>query len=215
MTPPSCVIVGGGGHARVVIDTLRASGDASPYAVLDRNAQLWGKDVDGVPVLGGDDLLRELLGRGVTRFAIGVGGVGDNGPRRRLFDLALAQGFRPVTAKHPTAVCSPAAEVGDGSLLAPLAIVNAGATVGRNVIVNSGAIVEHDCLVGDHVHLATGATLAATVRVGTGAHVGAGATVRQGLTIGEGAIVGAGAVVVADVAPGVIVVGVPARELRR
>lgn len=209
-----CVILGGGGHARVLIDSLRASGVATPYAVLDRNRSLWGKELLGVPILGGDELLPELVSQGVTCFVVGVGAVGDNQPRRRLFELGVAHGLTPLTVCHPSAVCSPWARIGPGSVVFPLAVVNAGAILGVNVIVNTGAIVEHDCVLGDHVHIATGARLASTVRVGAGAHIGAGATVRQCISIGEGAIVGAGAVVVKDVPPRTVVVGVPARPLR-
>ena len=208
-----CVILGGGGHARVVVDALRASGAAAPEAVVDADRSLWGKDVLGVPILGGDERLPELVDRGVRAFVVGVGSVGDNGPRRALFTLALKHGLRPLTVQHPAAVCSAAARVGEGSVLFAGAIVNAGAVIGRNVIVNTGAIIEHDCVLGDHVHVATGARLASTVHVGEAAHIGAGATVRQCLRIGEGAVVGAGAVVVKDVEPWTIVIGVPARAM--
>jgi len=73
--------------------------------------------------------------------------------------------------------------------------------------------VDHDCQIGDHVHIAPGAALSGSVMMGEGCHVGVGATVMQGKTIGQGAVVGAGAVVVDDVAPGVTVYGVPAREM--
>ena len=84
-----------------------------------------------------------------------------------------------------------------------------------NVIVNTGAIVEHDCVIGDHVHMATGSRLCGAVHVANGAHIGAGSIVREGISIGAGAIVGAGALVVKDVEPGTVVVGVPARFLKQ
>jgi len=211
---PMCVILGGGGHARVLIDCLQLSGVEQIYGVLDPERERWGQTLQAVPILGGDDLLAEMAGCGVSYFAIGLGGAGDNRPRQRLFDLALSFGLRPLIVRHPSAIISPYATIGDGCQLLPGSIVNAGAHLGVNVIVNSGAIVEHDCTIGNHVHIATGAKLASTVRVGDGAHIGAGATVRQGLTIGAGALVGAGAAVVNDVPPGLIVVGVPARSLR-
>ena len=209
-----CVVLGGGGHARVLIDILQSSAGATPYAVLDRDSSLWNRKLLGVPVLGGDELLPDLIGQGVTHFVVGVGSVGDNHPRRQLFELGVAHGLVPWIVQHPSAVCSRFAQVGLGSVLFPAVVVNAGAILGVNVIINTGAIVEHDCCVGDHVHIATGARLASTVRVDTGAHIGAGATVRQGVSIGEGAIVGAGAVVVRDVPPRVVVVGVPSRFLK-
>jgi sugar O-acyltransferase (sialic acid O-acetyltransferase NeuD family) len=210
-----CVILGGGGHARVLIDCLLAQGGAIPRGVLDVDRALWGTELLGVPVLGGDDLLPRLAQEGVSHFVVGVGGVADNQPRRLLFELAVSHGLEPLTVCHPSAVCSSWATVGAGSVLYPTAVVNAGAFLGVNVIVNTGAIVEHDCRVGDHVHLATGARLCSTVRIGDGAHIGAGATVRQRLSIGAGAMIGAGAVVVNDVEPLTVVAGVPARVLER
>jgi len=183
--------------------------------LLDPNPQLWGTSSLGVPILGGDELLPDLVARGVDAFVVGVGAVGDNRPRQRLFDLGRGHGLQPLTVMHPAASCSRHAVVGAGCQLLPGAIVNAGATLGVNVLVNSGAIVEHDCEIGDHTHVATGARMASTVRVGVRAHIGAGATVRQGIVIGDEAIVGAGAVVVTDVARGQTVVGVPARPLTR
>ncbi len=210
----ACVILGGGGHARVLIDCLQLSGAAQIYGVLDPERERWGQTLQGVPLLGGDDLLAEMAGRGVEYFAIGLGGAGDNRPRQRLFDLALSFGLRPLNIQHPSAIVSPYASIGAGCQLLPGSIVNAGAQLGVNVIVNSGAIVEHDCVIEAHAHIATGAKLASTVWVAAGAHIGAGATVRQSISIGAGAIVGAGAVVVDDVPPDLIVVGVPARALR-
>ena len=212
---PRCVVVGGGGHARVVIDAIVASGMAIPVAVLDADRSRWGAEVLGVPIVGGDDQLAGLVrGGGVTHFIVGVGGTGDNDPRRRLFERALGSGLLPLTVRHPAAVCAGSAHVGDGSLLCATAVVQAAAVVGLNAILNTGSIVEHDCVLGNHVHLATGARLCSTVRVGEGAHIGAGATVRQCLSIGEGALIGAGAVVIDDVAPRQVVVGVPARPLQ-
>ncbi len=212
---PRCIILGGGGHARVLIDVLRASHAATIHGVLDMNQAVWGTTVLDVPIVGGDDCVPQMIREGVTHFVVGLGGVGDNAPRRRLFELGLKSHLTPLSVSHPSAVCSPAARIGYGSVLFPTAVVNAGAVLGVNVIVNSGAIVEHDCELGDHVHVATGARLASTVRVGAFAHIGAGATVRQCLSIGEGAVIGAGAVVVEDVAPWTVMVGVPARMLRQ
>jgi sugar O-acyltransferase (sialic acid O-acetyltransferase NeuD family) len=211
----TCVIVGGGGHARVLIDALQESRYPHRLAVVDSDPSLWGTALLDVPIIGGDDRIASLIAAGATHFAIGLGGSANNDPRRRLFQALLAAGLAPLTIVHPRAIVSRWARIGNGVQLLAGAIVNAGATVGDHVIVNSGAIVEHDCRVGDHAHIATGARLASGVSVGSGAHVGAGATVRQLITIGNGAIVGAGAVVVKDVAVMQIVAGVPAVPLER
>ena len=210
---PCCVILGGGGHARGIVDSLQRADAVELRGILDPNRELWGTDCVGVPILGADDMLPELVSGGVSVFTVGLGGVGNNQPRERLFALGLAHGLQPLTVIHPSATCSGWATVGQGSQLLPGSIVNAGAVLGVNVIVNTGAIVEHDCRVGDHAHLATGARLSGTVRVGARAHVGAGAIIRQSITVGEDAVVGVGAVVVSDVAPGQVVAGNPARTL--
>lgn len=209
-----CVVLGGGGHAQVLIDSLRSQQDVELHAVLDSDRSLWGKMLLNVPILGGDEMLPELIRQGATHFVVGLGGTGNNQPRRQLFELGIAHGLSPLTVVHPSAICSAWARVGKGCVIYPAAVVNAGATLGMNVVVNTGAIVEHDCVVGDHVHVATGARLASTVSIGALAHVGAGATVRQCISIGEGAVVGAGAVVVKDVRPHTVVAGVPARPMR-
>jgi UDP-perosamine 4-acetyltransferase len=198
----------------MVIEILREQTQFVIEGLLDPKPELMGKTVLEVPVLGGDDQLPVLVRAGITHFFVGLGGIGDNGSRRRVFEGALALGMYPVNAVHPSSFVSPSALLGHGVTVMPKAVINACAEIGDNAIINTGAIVEHDCRLGAHVHVATGAILAGAVRVGASSHIGAGAVVRQIVAIGENAIVGAGAVVVADVPPGVVVVGVPARILR-
>ena len=211
----NCVVLGAGGHAFVLLEALSASGRRLPKAFLDSDENLQGKRLMGVPVLGGDDLLHQLAEQGVEAFIVGAGSSASTHLRQRLFEHASSCGLVPMSITHPTALVSPSAERGEGCQLLAHCVLNTNCKVGRNVIVNTAAIVEHDCIVADHVHVATGALLAGGVSVGTGAHIGVGAVIRQEIVIGSGAVVGAGAVVVRDVAPGVVVAGVPARELRR
>ena len=207
--------LGAGGHAKVVVEILKLMGVHELAGLLDSNRGLWGTEVQGVPVLGDDGLLPGLHSQDVSHCFIGVGGVGGTGPRKRLYEMAGQTGFQMVDAIHPSAVVSPSAVLGHGLTVMAGAVINAGAQLGDNVIVNTGAIVEHDCVIGDHVHVATGARLASTVQVAEGAHIGLGASVRQCVHIGRSSVVGAGAVVVEDVPDNVVVVGVPARILKR
>ena len=205
--------IGAGGHAKVVIEILRFCRDVDIVGLLDPRRELWNSKILGVPVLGDDSMLQSIYDRGIRQAFIGVGGVRDTGPRRRLYEAVIDTGFEVIAAVHPRAIISESARIGRGATIMAGAVINAEARLDEDVIVNTGAIVEHDCVIGRHVHLATGSRLAGNVRVEEGAHVGIGATIRQGLTIGRLAVVGAGAVVVRNVPDGVVVAGVPAKVL--
>lgn len=207
--------LGAGGNARSVLDALAEAGEIQVVGLLD--ALRVGSSLDGIAVLGGDELLPELRTRGVTHFFVGIGGAGrapwSGNARAAVHAAGLAAGLEPLTVIHPGAIVSRRATLGAGACVLAGAVINAGANVGVNALINTGAIVEHDCHVGAHAHVATGARLAGAVWVGDMAHVGAGATIRQGLTIGDGAVVGIGAAVTRDVVAATVVAGVPARRL--
>ncbi len=206
---------GAGGHAKVVIEILRAMGGFDVVGLVDVNDRLRGTTVLGVPVLGGEDLVPSLAVDGIRHAFIGVGGNSSTLRRRLVFDRIEIQHLQLVTAIHPSAIISPSAVIGAGATIMAGAIVNAEATVGPNAIINTGAIVEHDDSIGAHAHISTGVRLAGGVRIGEGAHIGVGASVRQNISIGCHALVGAGAVVIDDVSDDTVVIGVPARVLCR
>ena len=207
--------IGAGGHAKVILEILRNDSRYSLVGLLDSDHNLWGKEVCGVPVLGGDDMLGRIFSEGTRHAFLGLGTTGKATLRRRLYEIVSAIGFEFVPAIHPQAIISPSAKTGRGIAVMAGAVINTEARIGDNVIINTGAVVEHDCVIGDHVHVATGALLAGGVNVGAGSLVGIGASVRQGIHIGSDAIVGAGASVVTDVPDNAVVGGVPARLLKR
>ena len=200
------VIVGAGDHARVVLEAMTAQPDLfDVVGFVDTHPPA--ETVMGFPVHG-DARLPELRAQGVGAAVIAVG---SNAVRQQLGDQVRALGFELPRVVHPSACISPSARLGEGAMVMARAIVGTMACVEDLVIVNSGAIIEHDNQIGSSSHIAPGATLAGSVRVGKRVLVGAGSTVRPRITIGDDAVVGAGAVVVADVAGGVTVTGVPAR----
>ncbi|OGQ47361.1 MAG: hypothetical protein A3H42_01715 [Deltaproteobacteria bacterium RIFCSPLOWO2_02_FULL_46_8] len=208
---PRCVILGAGGHAKVVLDCLEATQKMEVAAVLDSNPKLWGQEILGIPIRGSDDLLTEIFREGIRLFFVGVGSIRETTVRQKLYEKALTAGLDSFALLHPKAICSPRTQIGKGSLLCAGAVLNVGVVLGQNVIINTGAIVDHDCRIDNHVHIAPGVTLSGSVWVQTGAHVGTGASVRQNIIIGKGAVVGAGAVVVKNVPAGAVVKGIPAR----
>jgi sugar O-acyltransferase (sialic acid O-acetyltransferase NeuD family) len=209
----SVVGLGAGGHAKVVIEILRHS-DVEIVGLLDSRSELHGTKLLDVPVLGDDSLLSQLRVDGVSHAFIGVGTVGNIGPRLRVFQMARTAGFEIISAIHPGAVISLSAKLGIGPTIMAGAVVNAAAVINDDVIVNTGAIVEHDCRIGHHVHISPGATLGGGVSVGARSMVGLGAVVLPGIHVGSDVLIGAGAVVTRDVPDSKVVYGNPARVIR-
>ena len=210
MNDPVAVLMGAGGHCASVMDAIRLSGGVTLFGLLDASPGC-GEAFEGVKILGDDSLLPGLREKGVTHFAVTVGSTGNNAVRRRLFEFAVECGLIPLTVRHPSAVVSPSAVVGDGAQVLAGALIGPGAMVAENTLINSGAIVEHHCRVGAHVHAASGSCLCGGVQVEDDAFIGARAVVRQGVRIGRGAVVGMGSAVICDVEADCTVCGVPAR----
>jgi sugar O-acyltransferase (sialic acid O-acetyltransferase NeuD family) len=203
--------IGAGGHAKVLIDILQLMGGFKITGLTDSRAELRGKSLNGIPVLGSDELLCDLFRGGTESAFLGVGGVGNNHPRAEIFERVRRIGFEFINALHPSASIARSVVMETGVAIMAGAVVNPDAHVGCNVVINSGAVVEHDCVLGDHVHVGPGAALAAAVKVGRYSHIGLHAAIKQGVSVGEDVVVGAGAVVLHDVPAGDVVLGVPAR----
>lgn len=204
------VLLGAGAHARSLLGLLAACG-LRPTGCIAPAAPS-GDWPEGCRWLGDDTALDSL---DPLRVALvnGLGSTGSTALHRKVFDAARARGFAFPPVIHPSVIRAEDVTLDEGAQVLAGAILQAGVTVGKNALLNTGCIVDHDCVIGAHAHLAPGVTLSGGVRIGGGVHVGTGAVVIQGVSIGDGAIVGAGAVVLRDVAPGVTVVGNPARPL--
>jgi UDP-perosamine 4-acetyltransferase len=208
------LIIGAGGHGRVVLDILRAAGREGgtyePAAFIDAEPARHGQILDGLPILGAANLLPKLRRQGYTAAVVAIG---DNAVRVSNAAMARQAGLELANAIHPRATVSPTVRLGVNLCIAAGAVVCAHAQLDDSVIVNTGALVDHECHIHEGVHIAPGAVLAGRVTVEAGAFVGMGCRILPCRRIGRGATVGAGAVVLEDVAPGTTVVGVPARAL--
>lgn len=201
----SIFVIGGGGHAKVVIATLQAAGK-DVAGIVDDKPSTKGQYLLGVPVIG----TREEVGARIGRAVIAVGA---NSIRRQIAESL--PGVEWVTAVHPSAVVHESVTIGAGSVVFAGAVIQPDTRIGDHVIVNTGASVDHDCTVGDFIHIAPGCRLAGNITVGDGAFLGIGSSAIPGVRVGAEAMVGAGAVAIGDVEAGATVVGVPARVVRR
>jgi UDP-perosamine 4-acetyltransferase len=205
------IILGGGGHAKVLASTL---------LLLNRKV-LGFVDVDatvskllGLPNLGDDDAVSAYPPEKV-RLVNGVGSIRSTVRRRELYNRFVENRYVFETIIHPSAIVSPDVEIGMGAQIMAGAVVQTGSKLGVNSIINTGACVDHDCLIEAHVHIAPGVSLSGEVHAGEGCHIGTGATIIQGIKVGAASVVGAGAVVIRDVPERATVLGVPADLLTR
>lgn len=207
MTQHPVVIVGGGGHTRVLIGMLKRAGIAIE-GIITRDEALLGTDIHGVPVLG----IEGQFVLDATQLAI-VNGVGnlasstDSGldVRAKLYARYVEQGFFIAPVISGDAITQPDITLGAGVQIMPGAVIQPGAMIGENVIINTRASVDHDVVIYPHAHIAPGAVLCGGVVVGEKTHVGAGAVVLQGIHIGSNAVIGAGAVVTRSVPDNTVV----------
>lgn len=191
-------LYGASGHAKVVIDILKASG----------------QPIDGL--IDDNESIKELLGYPVCHtgieFSPVIISIGDNRTRKKIAEKLTAY-FG--TAIYPGAVISDSVIVGSGSVVMQGAVIQSSVVIGKHCIINTGTSVDHECVIGDYVHLSPHSTLCGNVTVGEGTWIGAGSVVLPGVKIGKWSIVGAGSVVCKDIPDGVLAVGNRCRIVKK
>ncbi len=197
-------LFGASGHAKVIIDSLKASGKKIS-GLFDDNPEV--KELLGYKVFGPFDPLR--LGNEELIISVGL-----NHIRKKIVER-LPDETHYGNAIHPSAIISEHASLGKGTVVMQGAVIQSSVSIGKHCIINTTASVDHDCQLEDYVHISPNATLCGAVKVGEGSQVGAGAVVIPGIKIGKWSLVAAGAVVMKDVPDNVLVLGNPARVVKR
>lgn len=209
MNKPPIIILGAGGHAKVVLDALLLAGH-KVLGLTDSDTTKHGSSILGVPVLGGDETVLNYEAADV-QLANGIGSVGMTEVRRAVFEKFAELGYRFAVLVHPFTFVAPDSVLGEGAQIMAGAVIQPGCRIGRNTIINTGTTIDHDCNILDHVHVSPGVTVCGNVIIYSFSHIGAGATVIQNVVVGANALVAAGAVVIKDVPPSTVVAGIPAR----
>lgn len=190
------VLIGGGGHCKVIIDALRKIDSYEIEGIVDPGIQK-DQNVLGVEVLGGDEVLGSILDKGVDKAFICVGSIGDCSVRASLYEKIKEIGFSFPSIIHPSAIIADDVRdrIGEGTFIAAGSIINSGTQIGKNAIINTSSSIDHDCNIGDYVHIAPGVVLSGEVKVGDRTHIGTSASVVNRVVIGKECFIGAGSVV--------------------
>jgi sugar O-acyltransferase (sialic acid O-acetyltransferase NeuD family) len=205
------VVIGGGGHAKVLISILKKCS----YEVVGYTDHYDLGSILGISYLGKDSVLKDIRKEsGVSHAVVGIGKVDCSDTRLRIQEDVKRWGLRFPIITSPRASVNEDVVLGEGTVVFDGAVINSGARIGRNCIINSNSTVEHDCRLGDNVHLAPGATVSGGVAIGDNCMIGVGACILHSVSISSGALIGAGATVVKNIEfPGTYA-GTPAKKIR-
>lgn len=204
------VILGAGGHSKVVIDTIRCMEminmeSLSEIRLLDDNLDVETK-INGCRVVGKlCNCYKFLEG---NKFIIGVG---NNSVRRLIAETYL---LPYAVAVHPDAILGSGVSIGNGSVIMAGVVINAETSIGEHCIINTGSTLDHENTIDDFVHISPGVHTGGNVRVGKESWIGIGSCVKNGVTLGEQCVVGAGSVVLKNIPSGYVAVGCPARPMK-
>lgn len=197
------VIIGAGGHAKVVADIIIKSGDKIAGFLddtLEKNTKILGYNI-----LGKITDLKSVSNEEIY-FALGIG---NNKTRKQIYETYKVKYY---TAIHPTSVIAMDVEIGEGTVLMANTVVNTSTKIGKCCIINTGAIIEHDNILKDYVHISPNAALSGTVTVGECTHIGTGSSIKNNINICDNANIGVGSVVVKNIEKSGTYYGVPAKE---
>jgi sugar O-acyltransferase (sialic acid O-acetyltransferase NeuD family) len=195
------ILFGASGHAKVIFDCLKASGE-EVTCVFDDDPTL--VKLNNLKVSGSYDpqMLKD------QKLIVAIG---ENLTRKRLAEKIR---HKFGTAIHPSAIISPYSRIGEGTVVLPGSIVNSGSVIGMHCIINTSGIVEHDSYIFDYVHIAPNVTLCGGVEIGEGTFIGAASTVLPNVKIGKWCVIGAGSVITQHIPDYSLVMGVPGKVIR-
>ncbi len=208
MNKKGVIIIGAGGHGKVLLDTLLELG-ACVLGFLDNDVSLQSQNIYNVPILGTDEDICHF-NRQEIELVNGIGSIGVATVRRRVFEKFKEQGYHFRQVIHPSAVVSSRVSLGEGVQVLAGTVINIGSRIEDDAIINTRASVDHDCHIGKHVHVAPGCILSGMVSIGDESHIGTGCSVIQGVFIGNRVLIGAGSNVIRNVKNDVVIFGNPA-----
>lgn len=201
------LIIGAGGHGRVVADIALKMNKWKYVAFIDENENV--KSSMGIEVIGNLDKAYEQM-KDCDIFVA----VGNNAIRKKMQESFEAMGANIPILIHPSAIIGKDVNIASGTVVMAGVVINSCTNIGKGCIINTGSTLDHDNLIEDYVHISPGVNLAGMVKIGECSWLGIGSVVSNYINITGGCKVGAGAVVVKDLVETGTYVGVPARRVK-
>jgi len=198
------LIVGTGGHGKVVLDCAKKYYNSISFLTNDTHS----KGINGYPILFEQETSIDYI---IKNFDELIVAIGNNKARLNISINYKAKGIKLATIIHEKAIISENAIIGEGTVVLANAVINSFATIGKCCIINTGAIIEHDCTIQDGVHISPNAAMGGTVLIGENTWVCIGSSISNNIRIGENSVIGAGSVIIKDVPSKVLVAGIPAK----
>ncbi len=211
MKKKQLVLIGGGGHCKSCIDVINASGDFEIIAILDVEEKI-GEMVNGYTITASDRKLEDWV-KEEHLFLITIGQIKHAELRKKIYGRLVSLQAKMATVIAPSAIVSPSAIIGEGTIIMHQATVNADAIIGRNCIINTNANIEHDSRIGNHVHISTGSIVNGGCKVGNETFIGSNSVLVNGIAIGANIVTGAGTVVIKDLTEQGTYAGNPCRKI--
>ena len=206
----SILVIGGGGHAKVLIELLEETHTYELVGIIDRGLTT-NEEVLGYPVLGDDKTLKAMFSMGVHKAVMGIGSRGSNFQRAKVWKKAMDLGFNFPTLIHPHSYVSPRANISEGCQILVGAVVNTDVVIAPISVINTRVVVEHECKIGLNVFIGTGSTMCGKVIVGDHSFIGANACLLPDVEIGSNCLVAAGSVLTKTFPSATNIKGVPAK----
>lgn len=206
------IIIGVGGHAKVLLDILKLQ-NRNVIGFIDKDEALKDFLVHDVPVLGNDEVLNDY-NRSSIVLVNGIGSVKSMELRKKIYNNYKEKGFHFETVVHDSAVISSNVILEEGCQILAGAVISCGCKIGENSIINTKVSVDHESVVGKHTHIAPGCTICGGVAIGNETHIGSGSIVIQLCKIGTKCLVGAGSLVLKDISDNSKVFGRPEKMIQ-
>ncbi len=205
------VVIGSGGHCKVILSILRYYKEHSVVGIADRDSSRKGEKISGSIIKFSWNDFKEIYDNGTKYAAIAIG---DNKERKELFENLSSIGFDMPTVMHPTALIEKDALIGNGCFVCMGAKIGTEVCIGDNCVVYTGSILDHEVRLEDSVYISPGCSVAGKVLIKEGSFIGIGSSIREKISIGKNVVVGAGSVVIGDIPDNFTVAGVPAKRIK-